>query len=148
MSQNKSIMENLSQAESIIEDFSLTRLDRIVSMRFDFDSNSEVNAQGVLAVTINSTVSAIGTGPNEYAVEFEFYNVRDLHLPPLGGSWFGLSDIHIIDIRDRGMEGINLEVMNRDNTLFRCFCQHATMKKVFCLNGQEWDCIWDSEADR
>ena len=146
MSQNKALIDNIDQVESIVEGFSLTRLDRVMSMRLKFERNSEVNAQNVLTVTINSTVGAIGTSPNEYAVEFEFYNVRDLRLPPLGGSWFGLTDLDIFDIRERGMEDINLEVINRDNTLFRCFCQHAAMKKVFRFNGKEWDCVWDSEA--
>lgn len=146
MSQSQAIIENTGQVESIIEGFSLARLDRVISIRISFERSSEDRAQDVLTVTINSTVGAIGTGPNEYAVEFEFYNVRDLHLPPLGGSWFGLTDLDITDIRDRGMEDINLEVINRDNILFRCFCQHATMKKVFLFNGQEPNCVWDSEA--
>jgi len=111
---------NADDIERLLPGFEPMRLGRVESIYLDFDKD------GTLTVRLRAEYWT--PTPPELIVEITFFGARQVSLPVLG--LLDISELEIIDISDRQLEGIQREVINHGSERFSLFCKEAKITDV------------------
>jgi hypothetical protein len=141
MTKDRWVVTHAQELEAVIHGFDPYRLGRVVSVRLEFDEGEDVGAFTALLRLAYWTANPPGV-----FVELAFEGVRQMTLPELGSARFELAEMHVTDISDRGLEGIQREVTDHSSIpRFHVLCREVKVTGVFSQGGESASRLWPRE---
>jgi hypothetical protein len=111
-------IEGRDKVLGIYPDFDFYHIKRVRSIGIDFIDGTDA-PQPILIMTADYRVES-----QSYILTIFFDRIRELSLPEMS-PFMSLSELEIVDIHDRQLEGVRYEVVSQFDRSFRCLCQNV-----------------------
>jgi hypothetical protein len=128
------MIDGAEELERVLPGFEPFRLGRVEVLHIDFDNSGSINARIRIVYWM--------PGPPEILIELTFYSVRQMRIPELGSSAFELSELEIRDVSDRGLEGVQREVLDHGPGRFALLCHRVMVTAVLAREGEKLISLW------